>query len=72
MICVLKLNVIASGAERCQTARMAMLLSVQLGTEFDLASTKPVLTAAMNDATIPIMERSMVFHLLTIPTHFTY
>lgn len=51
---------------------MAMLLSVQLGTEFDLASTKPILTTAMNDAGIAVMERAMVHYPLTILVHFTY
>ena len=55
---------VASGAERCQSARTAMLLSVQLGTEFDLPSTKPILTTAMNDASIPVMDRVMVHKLL--------
>ena len=45
---------------------MAMLLSVQQGTEFDLASTKPILTAAMNDASIPVMDRVMVHHVSII------
>ena len=55
---------IASGAERCQSARTAMLLSVQLGTEFDLPSAKPILTTAMNDVSIPVMDRVMVHYLL--------
>lgn len=63
---------VASGAERCQTARMAMLLSVQLGTEFDLASTQPILTTAVNDGTIPTMERVMVNDLLIISVKFIH
>ena len=58
-------TITASGGERCQTARLAMLTSVQLGTEFDLVSTKPILSAVMADRNVSAMERAMV---LVTPT----
>jgi len=54
---------------------MAMLTSVQLGTEFDLLSTKPILSSVMADGNVSAVERAMVYNhvqMLTIVLHIYY